>query len=530
MPELPPPVPEARLRTLGARPVRDRPAGATHVLYWMTATRRTGASFTLEHALGEATRLGLPLVVLEALGADHPHASARLADVVARGMVDNHAAVRAAIAAAGGPAAVPLRYLAYLEPRPGAGAGLVRALAADAALVIGDAYPTYHLPALHRALAERIAVPVVLVDAGTVVPMSSAPKAFARAHDLRRWLHAELPAALERGPLPDPLATLLPDLAGAVSAAGWQADAFDAGLDAVLAPWPLLLDARRPGEVEVDVVVGELELAFDVSPVRSTDEPLGPRAAEQRLDVFLDTWLEGYRATTNRPRPTSLLSTALHFGHLGPHQVLGALFEREPWHPEDADPSKRGNRAGWWGLSEHAEGWLDQVLTWRELGWNHALLDPDHARYAGLPAWARQTLEEHAADPRDATYTLEQLEAAETHDEVWNAAQRQLVRDGRIENYLRMLWGKLILAWTPDPAEAFERCLLLNDRYALDGRDPNSYSAIAWVFGKFDRPWGPERPVFGKIRYMTSESTRRKLRLGPYLERYGPGQGELFLD
>ena len=142
----------------------------------------------------------------------------------------------------------------------------------------------------------------------------------------------------------------------------------------------------------------------------------------------------------------------------------------------------------------------------------------------------RRVQERPPADPRPELYDLAQLDAAETHDEVWNAAQRQLVRDGRMHNYLRMLWGKKVLEWSPSPEAALARLIELNNRYALDGRDPNSFSGIFWCFGRYDRPWAPERPIFGVVRYMSSASARRKLHLDRYLARHGPagGQGNLF--
>ena len=134
---------------------------------------------------------------------------------------------------------------------------------------------------------------------------------------------------------------------------------------------------------------------------------------------------------------------------------------------------------------------------------------PTTAEYESLPDWARASLDAHASDPREHLYTLEQFERAETHDPIWNAAQRQLVREGRMHNYLRMLWGKKILHWTTHPREALAIMIELNNKYALDGRDPNSYSGIFWVLGRYDRPWAPRREVFGVIRYMSSESTAR---------------------
>ena len=149
-----------------------------------------------------------------------------------------------------------------------------------------------------------------------------------------------------------------------------------------------------------------------------------------------------------------------------------------------------------------------------------AHLRDDHDRYEALPPWARLTLERHAADPRPVVYTLDRLAAADTHDPLWNAAQVQLRREGRIHNYLRMLWGKKILEWSATPQEAAAAMIALNDRWALDGRDPNSYSGIYWTLGRYDRPWGPERPIFGTVRYMSSVNTARKLDVRPYLAAY----------
>ena len=168
---------------------------------------------------------------------------------------------------------------------------------------------------------------------------------------------------------------------------------------------------------------------------------------------------------------------------------------------------------------------MDQLVTWRELGYNMCRWRADHDRYDSLPDWAVRTLRDHFDDTRDHLYSLQEFEAAETHDELWNAAQRQLRVDGSIHNYLRMLWGKKILHWSKSPLEALRIMIELNNKYALDGRDPNSYSGIFWILGRYDRPWGPERPIFGKVRYMSSRNTRRKLKVAGYLDRYGPPSG-----
>jgi len=168
---------------------------------------------------------------------------------------------------------------------------------------------------------------------------------------------------------------------------------------------------------------------------------------------------------------------------------------------------------------------LDQLITWRELGHNFVWHREDYRSFDSLPVWAKGTLSAHADDERPWCYDLEAFESASTHDEIWNAAQRELRTTGQMHNYLRMLWGKKILHWSESPRAALDIMIHLNDKYALDGRDPNSYSGMLWVLGRYDRAWGPEREVFGKVRYMSSDSTRRKLRLGEYLSRFGPGGG-----
>ena len=163
---------------------------------------------------------------------------------------------------------------------------------------------------------------------------------------------------------------------------------------------------------------------------------------------------------------------------------------------------------------------MDQLCTWREIGFNMCWREPNFDQFESLPSWALKTIDQHADDERKFVYSLDEFERAATHDEIWNAAQRQLVQEGRIHNYLRMLWGKKILHWSESPRDALAIMIELNNKYALDGRDPNSYSGIFWVLGRYDRAWGPERPIFGKLRYMTSENTAKKHRLTKYLKHF----------
>jgi deoxyribodipyrimidine photo-lyase len=213
------------------------------------------------------------------------------------------------------------------------------------------------------------------------------------------------------------------------------------------------------------------------------------------------------------------LSPWIHFGHLGTWEVLQAVFDAEGWTPA-ALGKVTGSRNGWWGLSAGAEGFLDELITWRELGQVWSYHCPEGDRYDVLQDWAQATLAEHAGDPRPAVYGLEEFAAARTHDTLWNACQVQLRTEGVIHNYLRMYWAKKILEWTESTEQALEFGIALNDKYSLDGRCPNGFVGVAWsVMGIHDRAWGPVRPVFGKVRYMNDAGCKRKFDVPGYIAR-----------
>jgi deoxyribodipyrimidine photo-lyase len=247
----------------------------------------------------------------------------------------------------------------------------------------------------------------------------------------------------------------------------------------------------------------------------------GSDAAIRALRKFLDLNLPRYAERHNHPEDdcTSRLSPYLHFGHISAHQVFAELMTRERWTSRRLAKRGGGTRDGWWGVSASAEVFLDQLVVWRELAYNGCEWTLNYEDYESLPEWAKQTLAAHASDRRSHRYGFATLDAAETHDEVWNAAQRQLKNEGWFHGYLRMLWGKKILEWSPSPQAALDRMRRLMDRYSLDGRDPNSYAGYTWVLGRYDRPW-PERPIFGTVRMMTSGSAKRKLRMKEFLGRY----------
>ncbi len=480
------PVPAERISLANAVPVRP---GGDFVLYWMTAARRTTWSFALDHAIARARALARPLLVLEALRCDYPWASDRFHAFVLAGMQAN----AARFAAAG------VAYHPYVEPDRGAGKGQLAALAARACLVVTDDYPCFFLPRM-QAAAAALPVCVERVDGNGIIPLRATEIVFPTAYAFRRFIQKRCREHLESRPRADPLARLeLPH-------APVPKD--------ILARWPAAAPELLAGD---PAALARLPIDHAVAPCGSG----GSQAAGRALRRFLADGLANY-GERNDPTAaiTSGLSPYLHFGHIGAHEVLAAVLRREDWSPARLAPTASGGREGWWGVSPVAEGFLDQLVTWRELGFNMCHHRPDFAEYESLPPWARKTLADHADDPRDPLYTPAQLEAAATHDPLWNAAQRQLMREGTIHNYMRMLWGKKILEWSATPQAALELLTHLNNKYALDGRDPNSYSGIAWVLGRYDRPWGPERPVYGKIRYMSSDNTARKLRVGEYLARY----------
>ncbi len=486
-------VPEIRIESCNRAPVR--PDG-DYVLYWMTAFRRLGWNFALERAAGWARELGRPLVILEALRCGYPWASDRFHRFVLDGMADHARRL----------AKSKILYYPYVEPSLGAGKGLVAALAERACVVVADDAPILFLLRAVCAAAGQVPVRLEKVDSNGLLPLRAVDKVFGTAVDLRRSLQRLLPEHLADLPAEDPL-TQLPKR---------------------LAALPVEITRRWPA-ASAKASLAELPIDHTVQPVPGVRG--GEVAGAAILERFLDERLESYGEGRNHPDDdaASGLSPYLHFGQVSTHQIFDALVARERWSPERLGGSARGAKEGWWGMSPAAEKFLDEAVTWRELGYNLASRRDDHDRYESLPDWARRTLEMHEKDRRPHLYDLAEFEGARTHDELWNAAQRQLVRDGRMHNYLRMLWGKKVLHWTANPREALEVLIHLNNKYALDGRDPSSYSGIFWCLGRYDRPWPPERPVFGTIRYMSSESARRKLRLTGYLERYGPGERQLSL-
>jgi len=488
-------VPKIRIRALNAAPIRH---DGKFVLYWMIAFRRTEWNFSLQRAVEWAEKLGRPLVIFEPLKIDYPWASDRLHRFVIDGMADN--ATRILATDHGG-----IIYYPYVEPSPKAGHGLLAALARHACLVVTDDFPCFFLPLMVERAAARIPLRLEVVDSNGLLPLRATDRIFTTAFSFRVFLQKELLAHLADMPVPDPIFNRqLPPLKSLPEEITRQWPAAEAKL--------LAGDAASLAALPIDHSVEVVE------------QRGGSTSARRRFHTFLANSLPSYADAANQPDSDvrSGLSPYLHFGHISVHEIFQTLMSAEEWTPAKLASHASGKREGWWGVSRSAEAWLDELVTWRELGYNMTTHNQQYDHYESLPAWAQATLAKHASDPRAYVYRLDEFASAKTHDRLWNAAQTQLLREGRIHNYLRMLWGKKILEWTSSPREALKIMIELNNRFALDGRDPNSYSGIFWVLGRYDRPWGSERLVFGKVRYMSSTNAQKKLSLQNYLSTYGP--------
>lgn len=470
----------ARIHTRGAA----RPIAGEFVLYWMQVTHRAHHNPALNYAVERANELGLPVVVYHGLRPDYPWASDRLHTFILESVAD----LCRDFSARG------IQYGFYLQAhrRPGGrtdGANgedsalrspLV-ALADRAALVVTDYFPTFIVPRQTRALREKVEAPVIAVDSCGVIPLSLISREHLTARGFRTEVERLLPEFLH------PIGDVEPTVRRTVEL-GFDATRPASGENA----------GKRGGAIPVATLVARCDIDHSVglSPVIRG----GPTAARARLNAFLSTGLARYAKERGDPNAdaSSRLSPYLHFGNISIQEVLLAVREQGP-----ADQYLK---------------FLDEAVVWRELAHNLCHHHPKHRTVAAIPDWARKELADHEADPRQ-LYAPDDLEQARTGDELWNAAQRSLLRDGELHNYVRMLWGKSVIGWTRDAASALTLLEHLNHKYALDGRDPSSYGGILWCFGKFDRPFY-RRPIFGTVRYMSTKAARTKFDVDRYVQGY----------
>jgi deoxyribodipyrimidine photo-lyase len=343
-----------------------------------------------------------------------------------------------------------------------------------AAMVLGDENPMREPEMWRKTLAEKIRIPFWTVDTDVVVPSKLIEKAQFGAYTIRPRLYRLLPEYLV--PYENPHAQV-----------AWKR------------PKGFLAD-----DLSKDITEGWKDLDRSVGPVEAWRG--GTHAGLERLKLFTSKMLGQYEVMRNKPETdgTSAMSPYLHYGHVGPQTIALAVARAA-----EEDPT----------LKPAKESYFNELIAWRELSVNFVKYNPKYDSHEAAEDWAKTTIAEHARDEREHIYTLKQFEAGETHDELWNAAQTQMVEYGWMHNYMRMYWAKKILEWTPDVQSAMKAAIYLNDKYFLDGRDPNGYAGIAWaILGKFDRAWG-SRPVFGKRRYMSGASTGKKFDSKKYIRQ-----------
>ncbi|HSM85641.1 MAG TPA: deoxyribodipyrimidine photo-lyase [Candidatus Limnocylindrales bacterium] len=429
--------------------------GGACVVYWMQRAQRALDNPALETAVRAANRLGRPCVVFFAPVPFYPHANIRHYQFLSQGIP----AIAGRLAERG---------IGFVLRRYPEHHLFKFCEEVNPALVISDENPLRETEKWRMLAAKHLRIPFWTVDADVIVPSRLLLKEQYAAYTARRVIHRLLPEFLK--PVGNSKATV---------------------------PWgsPKGLRSLPPG---ADITA---DWTLDRSVPPSTHFTGGTDEAIKCLRAFLKHGLAGYVKDRNRPElnATSHLSPYLHFGHMGPHTVALAV--------EKANVPRAAKDA-----------FLEQLIVRRELGVNFVRFNPDYDSFECAEPWAHKTLAEHAADQRK-IYTDRQLEEAQTHDPLWNAAQQQMVVTGWMHNYMRMYWAKKILEWSKTPAHAFRTAVYLNDKYELDGRDPNGYAGIAWaIVGKHDRPWF-DRPVFGQVRYMSFNSTSKKFDSKRYMEQ-----------
>ncbi|HEY0929110.1 MAG TPA: deoxyribodipyrimidine photo-lyase [Gemmatimonas sp.] len=465
-------------RTVDLNGKTYRPDGE-YVLYWMQSTHRLDDNWGLRAAVRTADRLNLPVVVHQGLDPTYPHASARHHTFILQGARDTARQAEA----------LGIHYQFVLRPRRADDARVVDRLAARAYVVFTDLFPTAGIRERLVRFAERASCRVLAVDSVCTVPSGLFEKAEYAARTIRPKLGRLLAHAIE--PVKDvtPRRSVSAALAKSLRAVVREGGGLEPLTIATMDDEAI---ARAVAACEIDQHVRAVPLAG------------GSRAADARWTQFLHDGLRQYDERRNEASDddgTSRLSPYLHFG-----QISSARVVREA-------------QAGGVGAA-NLDAFVQQITTWRELSYNWCVRTPNFDQIAALPAWVQRTMQEHEHDPRPVLYSLEQLERAQTGDRLWNAAQTELVQQGIIHNYPRMLWGKTVLLWTHTYEEARNWLFHLNDKYALDGRDANSVGGIMWCLGLWDRPWG-NKPIWGGLRPMATARAKTKFDVEGYIARVG---------
>jgi len=480
-------MPHASLTPPGVHPDRVRvladgpPLAAGPVVLWMQQAQRTRANPALAHALAIGALLDRPVAVVVGLTPAYPEATARAYAFMLEGLRE----VREDLAQRGIGFAVGLG-----EPPE-----VALAAARLAAVLVVDRGYLRHQRAWRACVAAEAPCPVVQVEGDAVVPVDVASgKAEYAARTLRPKLWRVLADYLD--PVPDAEPTVR-----------WS------GEPPPVAPFEDVAAALSDpvglrGRLGVDERVAPVSAMF----------PGGERAAAERLRRLVDDVLPSYADDRNQPQRdgVSYLGMHLHFGQVSPVEVLRRVQAAADAARDAAGPTGAARDVA--GVERGAAGFVEELLVRRELSLNHVERSEGYGTYAVLPAWARRTLAAHASDPREHVYDDDALLDGATHDPYWNAAMHEMRVTGYQHNYMRMYWGKKVLEWSANPEQAYERLLGWNNRFLLDGRDPNSYAGVGWVFGLHDRPWA-ERAVFGTVRYMNAAGLRRKADPDSYVRK-----------
>jgi deoxyribodipyrimidine photo-lyase len=437
------------------RPLNDRKIkDGRYVLYWMQQSQRAAYNHALEHAIDIANRLDLPVLVFFGITAGFPEANARHYAF----MIEGLQSVRDDLARRG------IGFVPRIVA-PDEGAVI---MAQDAAVTITDRGYLRIQKEWRSSAAGRLACPLIQVESDAVVPVETASSkeeysAGTFRPRITRLLFAYLQPLAERRCRRRSLDMVIP------------CDAID----------------------DTATILKKLGADAGVPPIRWIKG--GTDAGLRNLDEFIQNKLERFDELRNDPGSdcSSNLSPYLHFGQISSLQAALALLD-------SGSPGK--------------DRFLEELIVRRELAINFVHYNRDYDSYRCLPEWARATLMKHGRDRREYRYRFEELESGATHARYWNAAQREMAVSGKMHGYMRMYWGKKILEWSGSPESAFENVLRLNNKYNIDGRDPNGYAGVAWCFGKHDRAW-PERAIFGKIRYMNDKGLERKFDMEAYCAR-----------
>jgi deoxyribodipyrimidine photo-lyase len=453
--------------------LNEKPANndGKYVLYWMQMFKRTTHNHALNFAIREANERKIPLVVYEGLKFYYPWANDRIHTFILEGVEEKRREFEK----------LGIKYLFYLQQDDTFPKNTIGELAKEAALIVTDDFPCFIIPEHNKRIAQRAEIPVYAVDSNGIIPMSKFDKENYAAYTIRPRIKRMLPDYL----------TCEKDEKVIVRADNLKVNCPETRVE------------------HIAKLVSECSINHAVKP--SNIYHGGNVNAHKRLDYFVKHIFPNYDKTRNECSVdgSSRLSPYLHFGFLSVYEIVEAV--------ENADVP-----------SESKEVFLEELIVRRELAYNFTRFNDKYDSLECLPNWTQESMRKHASDTRDFVYSIEELEQGKTHDEIWNAAQRELVETGGMHNYVRMLWGKNVIAWTKSYEEAFAILEDFNNKYALDGRNPNSYAGILWCFGKHDRPWF-ERNVFGTIRYMTSGSSGKKFNSKKYIEwTKGFGQPSLF--